>query len=144
MGPCVDLNFRKLNFTKTEAVLFSSSCTKDTRETSLGPLSSYYRSVAKNLGVYINGTLKLSRRIHAVFQSGFFYLRQKLFSHLMCLIKLATCSSVPDWTIVILYMSAWISLLFTVFNYYVMPLPVCLPELTMRAHYTSLDVSSLA
>lgn len=71
----MDLNFLKLNESKTEVVLFGRPDLVKPLASSLGPLVPYIGSQARNLGVIIDGAFKLGKQISAVVKSSFYQLR---------------------------------------------------------------------
>jgi len=70
------MNFLYLNESKTEFVLFASSDSAATVPVDLGCLTHDSSPVVTNLGVKLDGSLKLDAQINAVLKNSFFQLRQ--------------------------------------------------------------------
>jgi len=71
----MDLNFLKLNETKTEVVLFGRPELVQVLTSSLGHLAPHLRSHARNLGVIVDSAFKLDKQVSAVVRASFFQLR---------------------------------------------------------------------
>ncbi len=68
-------NFLYLNENKTEIVVFGPRGARGVAELNQGPLSFYVKDQVKNLGIYIDSSLKLNTQINHVVKSIFFHLR---------------------------------------------------------------------
>ena len=71
----MDLNFLNLNENKTEVILFGRPGQVQVLTESLGPLASHSSPHAKNLGVFLDSSFKLSKQVSSVVQASFFQLR---------------------------------------------------------------------
>lgn len=60
---------------KTEIVLFGRPDQVQVLASSLGPLAPYIGSQARNLGVIVDGALKLDKQVSSVVKASFFQLR---------------------------------------------------------------------
>lgn len=69
------LNFLKLNENKTEIVLFGRPDLVQVLANSLGPLAPNIGSQVRNLGVIIDGALRLDKQVRSVVKASFFQLR---------------------------------------------------------------------
>ncbi len=77
-------NFLYLNENKTDVVVFGPRGARDVAVFNFGPLSLFVKEHVKNVGVYIDSSLKMNTQINHVVKSSFFF-------HLRNLAKMKSC-----------------------------------------------------
>lgn len=67
----MDLNFLRIHESRAEAVLFGCASLVQTVASSFGPLPPYIGSQARNLGVIVDGDLKMDKWVSSVVKASF-------------------------------------------------------------------------